>query len=119
MKLALLNSSYYSENKTAIKAAVDPAIGNFKPIVGDGGMILCRGVDAEAIGAITYAIPAKEKDEDDMAYHARTFGLTTAAFAKTKGRAPEECMQFNDERLIHNCRGMKDKGWEIPANPDL
>ena len=114
MNTSLFNAEYFADNEEAIRAAVSSEIGNFAPTTADGGMIICRGVDAAVIGADMHELPAPLQDEGMANYRARIEVETVAVFAKVKGRSPTEAMHLSDELLIHECRKLS--GWEAPTD---
>ena len=115
MNTSLFNTEYFVANEEAIReAAASGGVGNFNPTTADGGLIICRGVDAASIGADTYEIPKLLQDEGMADYRARIAVEAVDAFDRVKSRTPTEAMYFSDELLIHECRKMS--GWEAPVN---
>lgn len=115
MNTSLFNAEYFAANEEDIRTTASGGVGNFNPTIADGGLVICRGVDAASIGADTYELPTPLQNESMADYRARIEVETVAAFDSVKSRTPTEAMHFSDELLIHECRKMD--GWPKPDDP--
>ena len=113
--LCLVTPAYYAANEGAILAAASAGgVSNFSPVVGDGGLLLCRGVDPVALPAAdVYDLPGPLEEEGQADYRARMATAAAGAFNQVK-LGPKEVFLMRDEKLIHQCRKMN--GWpQIPS----
>ena len=109
-KITMFTPAFLEDNIDDIRAsAMAAGVGNFQPITGEGGLMLCRGVDpADTPSADTYTLPKPLEDEGMANYRARVATAAVGAFNKVQ-KGPHEAFLIEDQALLHQCRKMN--GW--------
>lgn len=115
-RLCLMTQAYFDANEETIRASASAAgIGNFTPIIAEGGLLRCRGVDpSELTGADVYELPAPLQDEGQADYRARIAVEAVGAFNAVKN-GPKEIFNLPDEKNLQHCQAAN--GW--PAQEEL
>lgn len=109
-RLCLVTQAYFDANEDEIRSlAAQAGVGNFTPIVAEGGLVRCRGIDpSQLVGADVYELPEPLQEEGVADYRARIAVAAVGAFnAVVNG--PREVFFMPDEKGLFHCQAAN--GW--------
>ena len=109
-RLCLVTQAYFDANEAEIRSlAAQAGVGNFTPIVAEGGLVRCRGIDpSQLTGADVYQLSDFLEDETQADYRARIAVSAVGAFnAVVNG--PREVFFMPDEKGLVHCQAAN--GW--------
>lgn len=111
MKLCLVTQAYFDANEDLIRSiAAQAGVVNFQPIVAEGGLLRCRGLDPSLLlpPATIHEITAPTDGESQGGYRFRAGTETVDGFNAVKDGS-KEVFYMPDEASLFECHAMS--GW--------